>query len=247
MLEHNTPRPWPEQASQIVAYTTHTQHMLEHVLTYFLTKTMCSKACYLYDYQRCTMQVWSHSLVLTFMPCLQEAVPAPGFRRLTDGTRPCQHWQCWGFLLLGCGGPCSADSGHLLSFCHPAWLLASQCFSHQSAYSGTLPLDPCFLPPCLVSCCQLPVFLFTCCLMRWYGVPFWLCLSMHNEAKWLYAVCCVPITHHLLFVICTRSRLTLLRRVSYHFAVVCMDSCMHIHVLSLFMINLNVLPCQVSW
>jgi len=134
------------------------------------------------------MQVWSHSLVLTFLPCLQEAVPAPGFRRLTDGTRPCQHWQCWGFLLLGCGGSCSADSGHLFSLCHPAWLFACQCFSHQSAYSGTLPLHSCFLPlyssflplhssflplhfcflpPCLVSRCHLPVFLFTCCLLRW--------------------------------------------------------------------------------
>lgn len=113
------------------------------------------------------MQVWAHSLVLTLLPCLQEAVPAPGFRRLTDSTRPCQHWQCWGVLLLGCGGPCSADSGHLFSLCHPAWLLACQCFSDQSAYSGIPPLHSGFLPPCNAPRCHLPVCLFICCLLRW--------------------------------------------------------------------------------
>jgi len=124
-------------------------------------RTLESPVDYPYVFS-CSMQVRSHSLVLTLLPRLQEAVPAPSFRRLTDSTCPCQHWQCWSFLLLGRGGPCSADSGHLCSLCHPAWLLACQCFSYQSAYSGTLPLHCCFLPCCPVPLCHLPVCLFAC-------------------------------------------------------------------------------------
>ena len=92
-----------------------------------------------------TVQVWPHTLVLALLPRLQEGVPASGFRRLTDSTRPRQHWQCRSLLLLGCCGPCCSDSGHLCSLCHSARVPARQRLPYQPAHSGNLLAAHCHL------------------------------------------------------------------------------------------------------
>ena len=80
------------------------------------------------------MQVWTHTLVHQIMPSVQEAMYSRSSRWLSEGPCAHQHWQCWSIILLGCRGPCPADSGYLCSLCHAAWLHASQC--HQDLPSN---------------------------------------------------------------------------------------------------------------